>query len=294
MVAAAGFAAGFVQGFLWIFGGSISAAPAHVLLSLIAGGVLALVITTFCTLFEPVLLDFRSYRRPSRRAQEGGLQALLQEVAESMGLGTGPLIRIADTPAPGVWTYLRHIVLSKGLIDQMDEKEIAAIMAHELHHWSMGDPLTTRFVWGCTFPLVVLTNFYTFIFTRVQSVQRFATFAWVLVWPAYTLLNFVVEPLMVARGRRQEYEADAGAIAAGYGPALASALAKAEDFEIARTGWEEALLRTHPPLEFRLEAIEEAAAKPARRATAASGAGKATNGRSRQSARSTGSAAGRS
>ena len=209
-----------------------------------------------------------------------------------MGLGTGPLIRIADTPAPGVWTYLRHIVLSKGLIDQMDEKEIAAIMAHELHHWSMGDPLTTRFVWGCTFPLVVLTNFYTFIFTRVQSVQRFATFAWVLVWPAYTLLNFVVEPLMVARGRRQEYEADAGAIAAGYGPALASALAKAEDFEIARTGWEEALLRTHPPLEFRLEAIEEAAAKPARRATAASGAGKATNGRSRQSARSTGSAAG--
>ena len=69
--AAAGFAAGFVQGFLWIFGGSISAAPAHVLLSLIAGGVLALVITTFCTLFEPVLLDFRSYRRPSRRAQEG-------------------------------------------------------------------------------------------------------------------------------------------------------------------------------------------------------------------------------
>jgi Zn-dependent protease with chaperone function len=291
--AATGFAAGFVQGFLWIFGGSVSTAPEHVVLSLAAGIVLAVLITTFCTLFEPILLDFRSYRRPSRRAQEGALQPLLQEVAERMGFTTAPLIRIADTPAPGVWTYLRHIVLSKGLIDQMDEEEIAAVMAHEIHHWSHGDPMATRFVWACTFPLVVLVNVYSFVFSRVQSVQRFATFAWVLVWPAFTLLRFVVAPLMVARGRTQEYEADAGAIAAGYGPALGSALAKAKDFEMARTGWEEALLRTHPPIEFRLEAIEEAASKPARRATAASKAGKkATYGRTRQSARSTGPAAG--
>jgi Zn-dependent protease with chaperone function len=292
--AATGFAAGFVQGFLWIFGGSLSAAPEHVILSLAAGVLLAALITTFCTLLEPVLLDLRSYRRPSRRVQEGALQPLLDEVAARMGFQRAPFLRIADTPTPGVWTYLRHMVLTKGLIEQMDEEEIAAVMAHEIHHWSHGDPGATRFVWACTFPLVVLVNLYTFVFTRVQSVQRFATFAWVMVWPAFTLLRFVVAPLMVARGRTLEYEADAGAIAAGYGPALASALAKTADFEIARTGWEEALLRTHPPLEFRLEAIEEAAAKPARRATATAGAGKATSGRTRQSARSTGSAAGRS
>lgn len=290
--AAAGFAAGFVQGFLWIFGGSVSAAPEHVVLSIAAGAVLALLITTFCTLFEPILLDFRSYRRPSRRAQEGALTPLLQEVAERMGHPRAPLLRIADTPVPGAWTYLRHIVLSKGLLDQLDEEEIAAVMAHELHHSFEADPMAMRFVWACAFPLVLLTNFYTFVFTRAQSVQKYSVFAGIIVWPAFTMLNFIVAPLMVARGRKQEYEADAGAIAAGYGPALASALAKLKDFEIARTGWEQALLRTHPPIEFRLEAIEEAAAKPARRATAASGAGKATNGRTRQSARSTGSAAG--
>jgi Zn-dependent protease with chaperone function len=293
--AAAGFGAGFVHGFLWIYGGSLAAAPGHVLISLLVGLALAFVITGFCVVFEGIVLDFRSYRRPSRRAQEAALQPLLREVGEKMGLSVVPHLRIADSPAPGVWTFLRYIVVSKGLIDQMDEEELAAVMAHELHHWIRGDPIAQRFVWACTFPLVVLVNFYTFVFTRAQSVQRFATYAWVIVWPAFTLLRFVVEPLMVARGRTQEYEADAGAIAAGYGAALASALAKAADFEMARTGWEEALLRSHPPIEFRLEAIEEAAAPPAqRRTTAASGAGKATNGRTRQSARSTGSAAGRS
>ena len=290
--AAAGFTAGFVHGFLWIYGGSLAAAPIHVMISLAAGFALALAITVFCFLFEPTLLDFRSYRRPSRRAQEGALQPLLHEVGARMGLPMVPRIRIADSPTLGVWTYLRHIVLSKGLIDQMDEDEIAAVMAHELHHWCSGDQMAARFVWACTFPLVVLTNFYTFVFTRVQSVQKYSTFAWVIVWPAFTLLHLVVAPLMIARNRRQEYEADAGAIAAGYGPALASALAKTAEFEIARTGWEEALLRTHPPIEFRLEAIEEAAAQPARRITAASGAGRATSGRTRQSARSTGSAVG--
>ncbi len=281
--AAAGFAAGFVHGFLWIYGGSISAAPTHVAISLAAGLLLALAITGFCFVFESVLLDFRSYRRPSRRVQEGALQPLLQEIGEGMGLRHVPTVRIADNPGPGVWTYLRHIVLSKGLLNQMDEEEIAAVMAHELHHWSRGDPLAMRFVWACAFPLVVLVNFYSFVFMRVQSVQRVATFAWVLVWPAYTLLYLVVMPLTVARGRRQEYEADAGAIAAGYGPALRRALAKAEDFEISRSGWEAALLRTHPPLEFRLEAIEEAD-EPATQTAASSKRTRGTSRRTRATA----------
>ena len=117
-----------------------------------------------------------------------------------------------------------------------------------------------RFVWGCTFPLVVLINLYRFLFSNVDTVQKkHSAFGWVLVWPAFVLVR---PRSRAAHGRsynrRQEYEADAGAIAAGYGPGLASALAKQKDFEIARSGWEEALLKTHPPIEFRLEAIEEA------------------------------------
>jgi Zn-dependent protease with chaperone function len=293
--AAGGFWAGFLDGFLWIFGGSLAAAGPHVLLSLAVGAVVTLLLTIFFTLFEPLILDFHSYRRPSRRAEEGALRPLLLEVGKKMGFDDVPNLLINDSPAPGVWTYLRNIVMTKGLIDQMDEDELAGIMAHELHHWYRGDPMTARFVWGCTFPLVVLINLYRFLFSNVDTLQKkHSAVGWVLVWPAFVLVDHVVGPLTAAYNRRQEYEADAGAIAAGYGPGLASALAKQKDFEISRSGWEEALLKTHPPIEFRLEAIEEALAapKPARRATAASGAGKATNGRSRQSARSTGSAVG--
>ena len=84
-----------------------------------------------------------------------------------------------------------------------------------------------------------------------------------LLWPALVLVRWVIAPVMVTRGRRLEFEADAAAIAAGYGPALARALTKMGNFETARTGWEAAIMRSHPPIEFRLEAIEEASAASA-------------------------------
>src|SRR5207244_786361 len=145
--------------------------------------------------------DFRSYRRPSRRAQEGALIPLLRDVGTRMGLEFVPKLRIFDSPVLGVWTHTRHIVLSKGLIDQMDEDEMAAVMAHELTHWVRGDQLAARFVWGCALPLVLLANLYTYVFLRMSSAKRFGTLALILVWPALTLLRFFVQPLMVARGR---------------------------------------------------------------------------------------------
>ena len=83
--AAAGLVAGFVHGFLWIYGGSLAAAPSHVVLSLLVGGTRRN-LTGVCIIFEPIILDFRNYRPPSRRAQEGALQPLLQDVGEGMGL----------------------------------------------------------------------------------------------------------------------------------------------------------------------------------------------------------------
>src|SRR4029077_12769854 len=151
--------------------------------------------------------------------------------------------------------------------------EMAAAMAHDLHHWISGDAHAERFVWACTFPLVILVNFYTYIVLGVRSLQKWSNFIFVLIWPAFTLLRLVVTPLLRARGRRLEYEADAAAIAAGHGAGLAGALTKVSDFELARTGWEEAPPRTHPPMEFRLEAIEEALPEPAGRRTSTVPAG---------------------
>src|SRR4029077_13805183 len=138
-------------------------------LSLLVGAILALLLTAFFFLFEPLILDFHSHRRPSRRAKEGALQPLLESVGQSMGFDAVPSLLISDVPVPGIWTYLRNIVITKGMIEQMDDDELAGIMAHELHHWSHGDAGTTRFVWSCTFPLVVLISFHKLLITNTDA-----------------------------------------------------------------------------------------------------------------------------
>jgi hypothetical protein len=56
--------------------------------------------------------------------------------------------------------------------------------------------------------------------------------------------------------RQAEYDADAAAARIGRGPELISALEKLSAFEAARTGWEAALYRTHPPTALRIERLE--------------------------------------
>ncbi len=63
--------------------------------------------------------------------------------------------------------------------------------------------------------------------------------------------------MAAARQRRYEYEADAAAASIGYSSALLSALSKIGAFETGRTGWERAIVATHPPIALRLEALQQ-------------------------------------
>jgi|HubBroStandDraft_6_1064221.scaffolds.fasta_scaffold00021_25 Zn-dependent protease with chaperone function len=256
VAALGGMAAGFAVGFTLIFGTSLTEAPLHVLAALIIGAIFACGITWIAVQIEPLSLDLRSYRRPSRRADEKKIVTALSHMAHHLGVTPVPELRIADLPLPGAWTHTRTIVVTKGLVDQLSKEELEAVLAHELHHWHSRDPIGMRFVWACAFPIVLLCN----LRAAVAELRPWGPLINVLLWPAPVLMNWLVAPLMVARGRTQEFEADAAVIAAGWGTHLASALNKLKDFEVARTGWEAAVPRTHPPTEFRLEAIEEAAA----------------------------------
>jgi Zn-dependent protease with chaperone function len=301
--AASGFLAGFLAGFIAIFGATIGGSFWHLAFSLMYGVALAIIITSIAEFLEPLAMDFRQFRRPSRRAEEGKLIPLLSHVAYKLGYRAMPPIRIQDSPIPGAWMHVRHMVISRGLVDQMDEEELAAVMAHELHHWHKHDAVALRLVWACALPMILLVNLYSYaIGRRVRNVvelgvgqelkqgeQALLAFAMAagratialllfLLWPAIALTRLLIMPAMMAQCRKFEYEADAAAIAAGFGPGLAKALTKLQDFETPRTGWEEALLRTHPPIEFRLEAIEEALAAPPR-ATRRGAAAKATSHR---------------
>ena len=137
--AAAGFWAGFLDGFLWIFGGSLAAAPDHVLLSLAVGAVARSASDHLLHTFRarhPRLPQLPAAKPPSpgRSACNRCSRRLGKRWASMMSR----TLLITDSPAPGVWTYLRHIVMSKGLIDQMDEDELAG------NHGPRASPLVAR------------------------------------------------------------------------------------------------------------------------------------------------------
>jgi hypothetical protein len=63
-------------------------------------------------------------------------------------------------------------------------------------------------------------------------------------------------PLQRLDTRRAEFRADQGAVLAGHLVAMRSVLLARKSFEVGRSGWEEAVCATHPPVELRLERLE--------------------------------------
>jgi Zn-dependent protease with chaperone function len=84
----------------------------------------------------------------------------------------------------------------------------------------------------------------------------FGLIGWAIAWAPWVITTFVLAPMAAATQRRYEYEADAGAASIGCSSALSSALSKIGAFESGRTGWERAIVATHPPIALRIEALQ--------------------------------------
>jgi len=207
----------------------------------------------------------RGYRSLSRREKER-LYPLLQETGRRMGLGVVPELRMSDSEIPGAWTHMRAIVVTRGLLGHYDASEsppqpdlddiaLSAILAHELHHWYIGDAVGMSVVWSCFWPVVILFNAATLLRQRAGLL---GTLGWILLWPMWVTTRLIVAPLMTKKCRKYEYEADARAVSLGddYRLGLRRALDNIGEWERPRTGWEDALAPTHPPIELRLERLE--------------------------------------
>jgi Zn-dependent protease with chaperone function len=229
---------------------------------------------------EPRLMKLRGYRELSRREKER-LHPLLLETARRMGLRTVPELWMSDSQIPGAWTHPRSIVITRGLLgdsdaterppkSDLDEMALSAILAHELHHWYCGDAVGNRAVWACFWPVVAIYNGASLLrnpggwLETAKSPQSnptgwIGTVAWLLFWPAWVTTKLVVIPIMASASQRHEYEADAAVARLGddYRLGLRRALDEFTVWEKPRTGWEDALAATHPPIELRLERLEE-------------------------------------
>lgn len=120
---------------------------------------------------------------------------------------------------------------------------------------------SVRVVEGSVLPwlLVTATNLARNLAHGLRRYRALIVVGWLIAWPTIGVITkFVITPIVGASQRRYEYEADAAAKEIGLGAPLSSALRTMGAFETGRTGWEAAMAATHPPVELRVEALQEA------------------------------------
>ena len=255
-----GFVLGIVGGFVVVLGWVIFNHPLQWIVGMISGLILAIIIMVTMAAFERLTLRLRGYRRLSRD-EVRRVAPLVKDVAEGMNLDGLPRFVMADLVLPNAWSHMRTIVLTTGLLQSLDDGELRAILAHELHHWRTGDSVGLRMVWSCAWPIALSYNIGLFLAgTGPRQTRRpgqiLILIGWTIAWPAWVILKFAIVPLTASTQRRYEYEADAAAGKLGYGAQISTALRKMSAFESGRTGWEQAMAATHPPTELRIEALQ--------------------------------------
>ncbi|WP_233458816.1 M48 family metalloprotease [Nocardiopsis alborubida] len=212
----------------------------------------------YCGAAEPARLRVSGARRPSRREAEL-LEPVVARAAARMGLDRPPKLLVDDSREPNAYAGIRHIVVNRGLLDVLghDADAVAGVIAHEVAHHKHGDAVSLAWNRGIAWPVFLVHE----LAHRAQVSAVYWTFLLalvrVLLWSVTVTVRLLVMPVNARHWRRAELRADAEARAAGYGPGLYTALARlGEGFDGARSGWDAAVLATHPPTELRLERLE--------------------------------------
>ncbi len=257
-------------------------------------GVLALVFAVVYGLFA--LIRSRSLVSRLTHAQEVDperlrpVRRLVENVSIAAGLPVTPEVRIVDDPAPNAYAAgLRpassYVGVTTGLLATMPQRELEAVLAHEVSHIRNRDTylMTIATVFAGVIALIADIGFRSIAWGGGRSRGGGALVAIV------AIIGFILAPyaallLRLSLSRRREYLADAGAAEILNDPeamALALRRLKADPTTVryAETStahlWVESptdrvdserrgvlalssLFNTHPAIDARIEALEEA------------------------------------
>lgn len=172
---------------------------------------------------------------------------------------------ILDSVTVNSFVIGRHtIVVTRGLMETMDDEEIEAVISHEIAHIINGDGQVSLLV-------ALASNVYFWsvmlivkILQVLEAMLGDNSFFGSLVGFLKNILSFAIKYAMVllmisvsSTSRKEEYRADKVAFELGYGEALLSALYKFYDMEISdNKNLLEQLQATHPKTAYRIEALE--------------------------------------
>ena len=205
-------------------------------------------------------------------------------VVENLSITTGlpmPKVYIIDDQAPNAFASGRDpkhaiVAATTGLIDVMDDKELTAVMAHEMSHVKNYDIRVSMIVFGltCVVGLISDLAFRMMFYGNRRRDNEGSPVGYVLILFVAILAPIFASIAQMAVSRQREYLADASAVnITRYPEGMISALKKLQSHtqpmksqNIAteamyinnplRKGFFSNLFSSHPPIEKRIERLE--------------------------------------
>ena len=208
----------------------------------------------------------------------------LYNIVENLSITTGlpmPKVYIINDSAPNAFATGRDpkhasVAATSGLIDIMDDKELTAVMAHEMSHVKNYDIRVSMIVFGltCVVGLVSDLAFRMMFYGSRRRDDEGSPVGYILVLVAALLSPLVASIAQMAVSRQREYLADASAVnITRYPEGMIAALKKLQTHSAPmksqnmaaeamyinnplRKGFFNNLFSSHPPIEKRIERLE--------------------------------------
>jgi heat shock protein HtpX len=223
--------------------------------------------------------------KPVTEQEQPRLYAIVRELTQAKGMPM-PRVYVSPMTQPNAFATGRNehhaaVAVTQGLLQILDEREMRAVLSHELSHVANHDILIGSIAAGIAMSITFLARFAFFFGGGEERNNPFGPFAFLIAWILAPLAAALIQ-LAVSRSR--EYQADESGAYLSHDPeALASALRKLEVASKripapATVGPAEAhlfivnplagrrvqfanLFSTHPPTEARIARLEELATK---------------------------------
>lgn len=263
LVSAAGWAISAVYGNTWLTPWIIGGAFVYALLQYFLAGKLAVAMTG------------------AKEIQKRDNPRLWRTV-ENLAITTGmpmPKVYIMEDPAPNAFATGRDpkhaiVAATTGLLDIMDDRELEAVMAHEMGHVKNYDIRVTMIAFGLASAIGILSDLAFRMMLFGNGNNRQSNPIMILIGIVIIILAPIMAALIQAAiSRQREYLADAtGAMTTRDPEGLASALGKLATYgrpmqrqstatahmfisNPLKSGMLTNLFSTHPPLEKRIERL---------------------------------------